>query len=144
MKRIASVTAVLAALVLCSVALASTPLSGAFNGNVGGSALGGKLKGLWTLTFSAPNYTVAFAGTVVVHGTYTLSASKVTFSDKSGKDACPGKGVYTYKLQATTLTFKRVSDTNAKCAGRRAVLAATFTKKFSSSPGSYALVSPAR
>ena len=56
-------------------------------------------------------------------------------TDKSGKDACPGKGVYSFKASGRSLSFKKVSDSNAKCAGRRTVLAATFTKKFSQGAG---------
>ena len=65
-----------------------------------------------------------------------LGGGKITFNDKSGKLACSAKGVYSYKLNGRVLTFKKVSDPN-KCAGRIAVLAASFTKKFASSPGGY-------
>ena len=131
MKRSGLAAVFLAALVLCASALASSGPSGAYSGPV----TSGNLKGTWTLSFSSPNYTVAFNGSVVVKGSFSVSANKLTFSDKSGKDACPGKGVYTFKASGRSLSFKKVSDSNAKCSGRRTVLGATFTKKFSQAPG---------
>ncbi|HEY1777697.1 MAG TPA: hypothetical protein VGG41_16180 [Solirubrobacteraceae bacterium] len=131
MKRSGFVAVLLAALVLCASALASSGPSGAYSGTV----KSGNLKGSWTLSFSSPNYTVALNGSVVVKGSYSISGSKLTLTDKSGKLACPGKGVYSFKLSGRSLSLKKVSDTNAKCAGRRAVLAIPFTKKFSQAPG---------
>jgi len=137
MKRIAVALGLGSVLALCAVALASTALSGTYSTTIGKSA--GGLAGAWTMTFASPKYTITDKGSTVVTGTYTLSGNKITFTDKAGKDACPGKGVYQYTESGRSLTFKRISDTNAKCAGRRAVLASTFTKKFSSSGsgGSY-------
>ena len=129
MKRIAATLVIAGALSLCAVAMASVALSGTYTTTLGKSA--GPLAGAWSLTFASPKYTVADKGSTVVSGTYTLSGNKITFTDKSGKDACPGKGVYQYSAVGRGLTFKRISDSNAKCAGRRAVLAATFTKKLS-------------
>ena len=131
MKRSGLAAVFLAALVLCASALASSGPSGAYSGPV----TSGNLKGTWTLSFSSPNYTVAFNGSVVVKGSFSVSANKLTFSDKSGKDACPGKGVYTFNASGRTLSFKKVSDSNARCAGRRTVLAVAFTKKFSQTSG---------
>jgi hypothetical protein len=137
MKRIAVTLGLGSVLALCAVALASTALSGTYTAVLGKST--GKLAGSWGLTFASPKYTVTDAGKTVITGTYTLSGNKITLTDKSGADACPGKGVYQYTESGRSLTFKRVSDTNAKCVGRRTVLASTFTKKFSStgSGGSY-------
>lgn len=140
MKRYACAAGLIATLAFCATALASSAPSGSYTGTVGS----GQLKGTWTLAFSSPNYTVADNGTVVVKGTFSVSGNKMTFSDKSGKDACPGKGVYSFTASGRSLTFKRVSDSNSKCYGRRTVLATTFAKKFSQKPGGgYALV-PAR
>ncbi|HEX4036238.1 MAG TPA: hypothetical protein VHX66_17485 [Solirubrobacteraceae bacterium] len=135
MKRLAATIALVSALALATVALAGSPLSGTYNTTIGKGPLGGKVAGAWSLAFSSPNYTVSYKGAKVAVGTYTTGGGKVTFSDKSGKLACPGKGVYSYKLNGRSLTFKAVSDKNAACAGRRAVLAGTFTKKFTSSGG---------
>jgi hypothetical protein len=136
MKRLAVTITAVSALALCTAAFAGSPLSGTYNTTIGKGPLGGKLAGAWSLTFSSPNYTVSYKGAKVVVGTYTTSGGKLTFNDKSGKLACPGKGVYSYKLNGRSLTFKVVSDKSPACAGRRGVLAGgTFTKKFSSSGG---------
>lgn len=134
MKRIAAILGLGSVLALCAVALASSALSGTYATTVPKSA--GGLAGNWTLVFASPKYTVTDNGSTVVTGTYALSGTKITFTDKSGKDACPGKGVYRYSAVGTTLTFKRISDSNAKCAGRRAVLGSKFTKKLSVGSGS--------
>ena len=135
MKRLAATIALLSALALCASALAGSPLSGTYSTTIGKGPLGGKVAGAWSLAFSSSNYAVSFKGTKVAVGTYTTSGRKVTFTDKSGTAACPGKGVYRYTLSGRSLTFKVVSDKNAACAGRRAVLAGTFTKKFTSPAG---------
>jgi hypothetical protein len=84
------------------------------------------------MTFSGSKYTITYNGSTAVNGTFSLSGKKVTFNDKSGKYACHVTGVYNYSLAVRSLTFKRVSDS---CTGRRAILAATFTKKFSGGSG---------
>ena len=131
MKRIAATIGLGSTLALCAAALASVALSGTYTATVGRGPLGGKVAGTWGIAFSAPKYTITYNGSAVANGGYTLSGNKVTFTDKSGKAACPGKGVYTYTLRVRSLTFKVLSDPSAKCAGRRAVLASTFTKKLS-------------
>jgi hypothetical protein len=134
MKRIVGAATVVAALVLCAAAMAASLANGSYTGTVGSSPLGGQLKGTWVLTFKSPSYTVAFNGTTVIKGTYTQGGGKITFTDKSGKLACPGKGVYSYKVNGRTVTFKKISD-SSKCAGRSGVLATSFTKKFTTSGG---------
>ncbi|HLW94792.1 MAG TPA: hypothetical protein VKS25_05390 [Solirubrobacteraceae bacterium] len=131
MKRLVATITALGALALCAAALAGSPLSGTFNTTIAS----GKVAGAWSLTFSSPSYTVTYKGSKVAVGAYTTSGGKVTFTDKSGKLACPGKGVYSYTLSGRTLKFKLVSDKSAACAGRRAVLAGTFTKKFGQGSG---------
>ena len=128
MKRLARISAILVVLVPCTTVLASAALNGTYNTTI---TKAGSLNGSWSLAFSDSVYTIAFKGATAVKGTFTRTGNKITFSDKSGKYACSAKGVYTYSLNARTLTFKSVSD--AKCTGRRTVLAASFTKKFSSS-----------
>ena len=135
MKRIAATIALVSALALCAAAFAGSPLSGTYNTTIGKGPLGGKVAGAWSLAFSSPNYTITYKGAKVAVGTYTTSGGKVTFTDKSGKLACPGtKGVYSYTLSGRSLKFKAVSDSS--CAGRRAVLAGSFTKKFTAPAGS--------
>jgi hypothetical protein len=133
MKRIAATMGLATVLVVCATALASVALSGTYTTVIGKGPLGGKVAGNWSLAFSGSKYTVSEGSTAVVNGTFTLRSNRITFTDKSGKLACPGKGVYKYTASGRSLKFKRISDSNAKCAGRRAVLAGTYTKKFSSS-----------
>jgi len=135
MKRLAATIGLVSALALCSAALAGSPLSGTYDTTIGKGPLGGKVAGAWNVAFSSPNYTISYQGAKVAIGTYTTGGGKVTFSDKSGKAACPGKGVYSYTLSGRSLKFKLVSDKNTACAGRRAVLAGTFTKKFTAPAG---------
>ena len=137
MRRIATTIAVTSALVFCAAALAGSPPSGTYNTTIGSKPLGGKVAGAWSLSFSSPTYTVSYKGTKVASGTFSTSGNKITFTDKSGKLACPGKGVYSYSVSGLTLKFKLVRDKSASCAGRRAVLAGTFTKKFKQSGGGY-------
>jgi len=131
MKRIATAAALAIALVPCTTAFAATALSGTYNATIAGS---GSLNGSWSLTFSGSKYTISFKGSTAVNGTLTQSGNKITFADKSGKYACSAKGIYSYTLSGRTLRFTRVSD--SKCAGRRTVFAATYTKKFTSTGGS--------
>lgn len=135
MKRLAATIALLGALALCTAALASSPLSGTYSTTIGKGPLGGRLAGSWSIAFSSPSYTISYQGTKVAVGSYTTGGGKVTFADKSGRAACPGKGVYRYALSGRSLKFKLVSDKSAACAGRRAVLAGTFTKKFTAPAG---------
>jgi hypothetical protein len=133
MKRLGTLVATTFAVTLCAVALAATKLSGTYNATI---TKAGALNGSWSVTFSGTSYTIGFKGATAVKGVVAQSGNRLTFADRSGKYAWPAKGVYTYSLNGRTLTFKAVSD--SKCAGRRVVLAARYTKKFSSSgPGGY-------
>jgi hypothetical protein len=117
----------IAALVMASVALAAT-LRGTYKTTITSTAAGGQLKGVWTIKFAKPSYTVSDNGTVVLRGKYSIKGHAITFRDKSGPAACPGAGKYKFKKTGTTLTFTVVSDPKAACLGRRTVLAGTFTK----------------
>ena len=127
MKRLAIIATVIGALGLASVALAATP-SGTYKTVVTSTAYSGALKGTWTVKFASGAYTVTDDGTTVIHGKYTVSGSKMTFQDKSGKDKCAGKGVYKFSLHGSKLTFTKVSD-GSTCVGRVIVLTShTLTK----------------
>jgi hypothetical protein len=128
MQRLAVVAVLLAVLICASVATASGTLSGTYQTRIGAKPLGGQLKGTWAIKFSHGNYKVSQGGTAVVHGKYTISGSKVSLGHESGPAACPGTGTYRFHLSAKKLTFTRVSDGTAACAGRAAVLAGRFTK----------------
>jgi hypothetical protein len=111
MKRIFTAAVVVAALTLCSVAVAAA----------------GSLKG--TLKATGSKYTVSVDGQSVDRGKYTIKGHKASFTDTGGPAKCPGTGVYKFKVKGKTLKFTLVSDKNAACAGRRGVLTAgAFTK----------------
>jgi hypothetical protein len=128
MKRFALAVSVIAALGLCSVALAASTLSGTYKTKITSSALGGQLKGTWTIKFKSGGYTVAANGKVVILGKFSIKGSEITLKDKSGPDKCPAPGTYKFKLKGKTLKFTKVSDSNPSCAGRPIVLKGTFTK----------------
>jgi hypothetical protein len=128
MQRLAAVAVLLALLALTSVASAAGSLGGTYQTKIGAKPLGGQLKGTWTIKFSHGNYKVSQGGTAVVHGKYTISGSKVSLGHESGPASCPGTGTYSFHASGKKLTFTRVSDDTAACAGRAAVLAGHFTK----------------
>ena len=128
MRRLAIAVSVSVVLSLAATALAAAALHGTYKTTITENALGGAVNGKWTINFARPDYMVTDAGAVVIRGKYSSSATKITFNDKSGKDACPTPGIYTFKLNGTKLKFTRVSDSFAKCAGRETVLAGNFTK----------------
>ena len=128
MRRLTVALAVIAALALVPAALAAGGLSGKYKTVIkGDTALGGALNGTWTIKFTRGHYAVADNGKVVIHGVNTYTGNTITFTDKSGPDACKGTGKYTFKVTGTKVKFTKVSDT-AACAGRQAVLNHTFTK----------------
>ncbi len=61
-------------------------------------------------------YTVDFGadGTLDIKGKYTVESGKITIQDTEGSD-CTAQGVYTLKVEGTTLTMTRLSD---GCTGR--------------------------
>ena len=128
MKRFAIAASVGGALALSSTVLAAAALSGTYKTKVTSSALGGQLKGTWTIKLKSPNYTITDTGTVVVRGKYSIKGTRITFKDKSGPAACSGAAVYSYALTANQLHFTKVKDSSASCPGRAVVLAGTFTK----------------
>ena len=131
MKRIAVTLGLGGVLALCAVALASTALSGTYTTTLGKST--GKLAGSLEADLREPQVHGHRQGQDGRHRHLHAERQQDHLHRQERKDACPGKGVYQYSEVGRSLTFKRISDSNAKCAGRRTVLAATFTKKFSSS-----------
>jgi hypothetical protein len=130
MKRLATVTALLAALAITSVALASSTLSGTFKTTItgtGANTLHGGLDGTWKISFKNGTFKVSNSGRAVTHGNYTITGSTVSLTDMGGKGKCSGTGKYKFKLKSNTLTFTKVSD-GASCVGREGVLAHKFTK----------------
>ena len=91
------------------------------------------LNGTWLLSF-APNGAYAIVKepntkTLLIGGSSTATAGKLTFHDKTGPLACTGKtavGTYSWKLSGKTLKLTKLAD---GCAGRIAVLTtASLTK----------------
>jgi hypothetical protein len=127
MKRLAIVGAVVALVALCSVAFAAATLSGTYKTKVHTSALGGELNGTWTIDFKSGGYTVSDQGKVAVRGKNSINGTKISFTDTSGAEKCPGTGRYTFKLKGKALKFTKVKE-SAACAGRLTVLSGAFTK----------------
>jgi len=128
MKRVAFAVSVVAALGLCSVALAASTLSGTYKTKIHTTALGGALNGTWTVKFKSGFYTVTDNGAVVLHGKDKIKGTRITLTDQSGRDACnKGSGTYKFKLKGTKLTFTKVGSD--PCVGRVTVLTTgPFTK----------------
>ena len=80
------------------------------------------ILGKWELILTDEGpFTLLQNGEVVVHGSYTVTDTNISFSDSEGKLACQEQdaGVYTAVLDKETLTLKLVED---NCAGRRIVM----------------------
>lgn len=127
MKRLAVAAALIASLSFCSMSLAATGPAGTYKAQITSGLYGGGLKGAWTIDFENGAYTVTDRGATVIHGVYTVSGTKMTFTDKSGKDICLGTGTYTFQLAGSTLKFTKIKDSKP-CAARSAVLAGSFVK----------------
>ena len=137
MKRSALIAAILAVLALSATAFAATTsLTGTYKTTItgkGANTLNGLIDGTWTGKFTKSGYKVIWKTTTgktttEVAGTYTISGSTISLTDKSGPAKCPGTGKYKFKLTSTTLSFTKISDNNKKCGGREAVLAHKLTK----------------
>jgi hypothetical protein len=124
-KRFGLVVAVVGvALAASSVALAGGTLPGTYTTKIASPA---QFKGTWTLKLAGSGrYKVIDSGQLLVQGTYTTTASTVTFGHEKGQGACAAAGVYAWKRSGKTLRFTRTSD-GASCTGRKGVLAHTFT-----------------
>lgn len=130
MRRLFAAVVAVAALTLCSVAVAAVNLNGTWKETIHSSPVQG-LDGTWTFKAQDGTYKVAVNGHAVDHGKYTVKGPKISFKDTGGAAKCPGTGVYKYKLSGKTLKFTLVSDKAAACAGRRGVLTAGTFKKTS-------------
>lgn len=129
MKRVAVVVALLATLVVASVALAKG-IAGTYTTTIKGkgpNTLKGGLDGKWTIVLGKGHYNVSDNGKSVVKGNYTIKKSTISLTDTSGSGKCAGTGKYKFKLKNKTMTLTKVSDTKA-CIGRQDVLAHKFKK----------------
>ncbi len=130
MRRVVLVASVASMLVLSATAMAASALSGTYRTKVTSTALGGQVKGTWTIKFSGGVDTLTKNGVVQGHGKYVVAGTTLTFRPKASQGACAARGVYRFKLTGSTLTFTRISDSTA-CAGsaaREIILAGTFKK----------------
>lgn len=124
MKRLIAIAVTLAALGLASVALAAGP-SGTYRTKITSSALGGGVKGTWTISFARGTYTVRENGSLIVRGRYATKGSEILLQDTSGSDACEGKntgGIYKFAIHGKSLKLTKVSDRSSCAKGRVIVL----------------------
>ena len=137
MKRIVTAIALLAALAVTAVAVASTAkLSGTYTTKISGkgpNTASGGLDGSWKLVLKKGKYNVSLNGHAVVNGKYTIKASTISITDTGGSGKCAGTGKYKFTIKGSKLTFKKISDTKS-CTDRSEVLAHTFTKSTGSLP----------
>lgn len=124
----ALITAAIAAPAFPSSAPTAGKLTGAYKTTIAGDrALGGHLNGTWTITFAkSGRYTVREDSRVGERGTAAITVHRITFGHETGFLACPGSGIYKWKLTGKRLKFTRIKD--SACPGRAGVLAHTFTK----------------
>ena len=112
------------ALAISSVALASGGLSGTYQTTIKSPA---QLKGTWSLTFAkGGKYIVAVNGRSVARGSYSTTATTITFARERGS-GCSGAGTYSWKKSGKTVTFTRKRESSS-CQARSTVLAYRFTQ----------------
>jgi hypothetical protein len=116
--------AAMAALAMSSVAVASGGLSGTYESTIKSPA---QLKGTWALTLAKSGaYTVKLNGQAVARGSYSTTATTITFAHERGS-GCTGAGTYAWKKSGKIVTFARKRDSSS-CQARAAVLAHRFTQ----------------
>lgn len=116
------------AILAAAAAVAGAPLAGGWSARISG-APSAQFNGVWKLRFSAGGaYVISKAGQSLVVGKATFKGATVTFHDVSGPASCIGMeaiGSYTWAITGSKLRLKAVRE---PCAGRRFVLARTFTR----------------
>jgi len=116
--------AAVAALAVSSATLASGGLSGTYKTTITSPA---QLKGTWALAFAKRGtYMVALNGQSVARGSYSTTATTITFTRERGS-GCTGAGTYAWKQSGKTVTFTRKREASS-CEARAAVLAHRFTQ----------------
>ena len=115
---------VVLALGVSSVALAAGGVAGTYATTVKSPA---ELKGKWVLALAnGGTYTVVLNGTAVANGTYSATATMITFARETGS-GCVGSGTYAWKKSGKTMRFIRKRE-HPTCRGRATVLAHRFTQ----------------
>jgi hypothetical protein len=121
-----------ATLIGSAAAASSRSIAGIYTTTVKGKTPAA-LNGDWAIQIkSTGDYLIAkrvgSSGSVLVSGHGKIAGSRITFRKETGPAACKGSqaiGRYRWSLKGKTLTFRRLAD---RCAGRRTILAGTFTK----------------
>lgn len=114
--------AIVGALVVSSVALASGSVVGTYTTTVSSPP---QLKGNWSLTLTKGGiYKVALNGEALARGTYSATATTITLREPAG---CGGTGTYAWKKSGKTMRFIRKRE-SPSCPERAAVLAHRFTQ----------------
>jgi hypothetical protein len=86
-----------------------------------------QLKGTWSLALAkSGRYSVSVNGQSAARGTYSSTATTITFAHERGS-GCTGKGTYAWKKSGTTVTFTKQRE-SASCQARATVLAHRFTQ----------------
>ncbi len=123
-RQLMLAAAVGGALVVSSVALASGTVVGTYSTTLNKPS---ELKGKWTLDLAkGGSYTVIFNGDAVARGTYSATATTITFIRETGSP-CKGTGTYAWKRSGKTMTFARKREAGS-CQVRAIVFAHRFTQ----------------
>ena len=124
MRHVALSVAAVMAVVVSSSAFAGGGITGTYATTIKSPA---QLKGRWVLTLvKGGTYKVALNGEPLARGTYSTTATAITFRE-SAVAGCGGTGTYGWKKSGTTLTFTRKRE-SPKCPERAVVLRHTFTQ----------------
>jgi hypothetical protein len=116
-RSLALLVAALFALVISAVGL-----SGTYKTTIKSPA---QLKGTWALALAkGGKYTVSVNGQSAARGTYSSTATTITFTHERGS-GCTGKGTYAWKKSGKTVTFVKQRE-SASCQARATVLGHRF------------------
>jgi hypothetical protein len=122
--RLVPAAAVVGALVVSSVALASGSVVGTYTATITKS---NHLNGKWVLVLTkGGTYTIAQNGNTLVRGKYAATATTITFP-REPASGCTGSGTYAWKRSGKTMTFV-VKREPASCQARAEVLGHRFTQ----------------
>ena len=119
-----SAAAAIATLVMSSVALSASGLTGTYTTTVTSPA---ELKGKWAITYAKNGtYAVAVNGETVARGKYSATPKTITLFGERGS-GCIGAGTYAWKKSGKTVTFTRKRE-SASCQARALVLSHRFAQ----------------
>lgn len=117
-RSVLAAVAALGALAGSSLALGSGGVTGTYTTTITKS---NHLNGKWVLVLGkAGTYTVSQNGNRLVRGTYTATATTITFAPEPAS-GCTGAGTYSWKRSGRTMTFV-VKREPASCSARAEIL----------------------